>query len=89
MEERIIDDEYGRGIRLKKTKDGFVDVTDELAAEQGEEEQADEVSFEFPMMEGEEAHLEMKAQPAKSNENKKKHSNHHAYRSCFICFMFR
>ena len=31
MEERIIDDEYGRGIRLKKTKDGFVDVTDELA----------------------------------------------------------
>lgn len=54
MEERIIDDEYGRGIRLKKTADGFVDVTDELAAEQGEEEQADEVSFEFPMMEGEE-----------------------------------
>ena len=51
MEERIIDDEYGRGIRLKKTADGFVDVTDELAAEQGEEEQADEVSFEFPMME--------------------------------------
>jgi hypothetical protein len=31
MEERIIDDEYGRGIRLKKTKDGYVDVTDELA----------------------------------------------------------
>ena len=31
MEERIIDDEYGRGIRLKKTKDGVVDVTDELA----------------------------------------------------------
>ena len=54
MEERIIDDEYGRGIRLKKTADGFVDVTDELAAEQNEEEQADEVSFEFPMMEGEE-----------------------------------
>ena len=25
MEERIIDDEYGRGIRLKKTKDGYVD----------------------------------------------------------------
>lgn len=33
MEERIIDDEYARGIRLKKTKDGYVDVTDELAAE--------------------------------------------------------
>ena len=33
MEERIIDDEYARGIRLKKTKDGYVDATDELAAE--------------------------------------------------------
>ena len=33
MEERIIDDEYGRGIRLKKTKDGYVDVTDELTEE--------------------------------------------------------
>jgi hypothetical protein len=31
MEERIIDDEYARGIRLKKTKDGYVDVTDETA----------------------------------------------------------
>jgi tetratricopeptide (TPR) repeat protein len=53
MEERIIDDEYGRGIRLKKTEDGFVDVTDELAARKaGEEEQtADEVSFEFPVLE--------------------------------------
>ncbi|MFR1982428.1 MAG: hypothetical protein ACLS4Z_00830 [Christensenellaceae bacterium] len=30
MEERIIDDEYARGIRLKKTKDGYVDATDEL-----------------------------------------------------------
>ena len=35
MEERMIDDEYGRGVRLKKTKDGYVDVTDELA-EKGE-----------------------------------------------------
>ena len=35
MEERIIDDEYGRGIRLKKTKDGYVDVTDELAEKYG------------------------------------------------------
>lgn len=33
MEERIIDDEYGRGIRLKKTKNGYVDATDELAEE--------------------------------------------------------
>ena len=53
MEERIIDDEYGRGIRLKKTADGFVDVTDELATEHGEEEQVDEVSFEFPVFDGE------------------------------------
>ena len=55
MEERIIDDEYGRGIRLKKTKDGYVDVTDELTpqAEDGEavlEEESDEVSFEFPTL---------------------------------------
>ena len=33
MEERIIDDEYARGIRLKKTKDGYIDATDELAEE--------------------------------------------------------
>ena len=62
MEERIIDDEYGRGIRLKKTKDGYVDVTDELAekdaldqAEQSEtpetEGEYDEVAFEFPDLE--------------------------------------
>lgn len=33
MEERMVDDEYGRGIRLKKTKDGHVDVVDEQADE--------------------------------------------------------
>ncbi|MBQ8685815.1 MAG: hypothetical protein IJ514_06570 [Clostridia bacterium] len=53
MEERIIDDEYGRGIRLKKTKDGYVDVTDELAEDaetvENEELEGDEVAFEFPM----------------------------------------
>lgn len=58
MEERIIDDEYGRGIRLKKTKDGYVDATDELTKEQtdgdallaenGEDELVEEVTFEFP-----------------------------------------
>lgn len=53
MEERIIDDEYGRGIRLRKTKDGYVDVTDELAAEDGVAaedvaQEGEEVSFEFP-----------------------------------------
>ena len=51
MEERIIDDEYGRGVRLKKTKEGYVDVTDTLA-EDKETEAADEVSFEFPMLNG-------------------------------------
>ena len=54
MEERIIDDEYGRGIRLKKTKDGYVDVTDELAKDEEEpvvaEDEGDEIAFEFPMM---------------------------------------
>ena len=53
MEERMIDDEYGRGIRLKKTQDGYVDVTDELA-EDGEAfedgESAEEIAFEFPML---------------------------------------
>ena len=54
MEERIIDDEYGRGVRLKKTKDGYVDVTDELAAskEEIEDAEADEVTVEFPMLNG-------------------------------------
>lgn len=52
-EERIIDEEYGRGIRMKKTADGYVDVTDELA-EEGETtdgtetEETDEMTFEFP-----------------------------------------
>ena len=59
MEERIIDDEYGRGIRLKKTKNGYVDVTDELSentenAETNDEEYGEEVAFAFPMLEGEE-----------------------------------
>ncbi len=54
-EERIIDDEYGRGVKLRKTKDGFVDVTDELL-DGGEEteEQGEEISFAFPILEGEE-----------------------------------
>ena len=59
MEERIIDDEYGRGIRLKKTKNGYVDVTDELAEERVDEEnepetgeeEYEEVAFEFPDLE--------------------------------------
>lgn len=53
-EERIIDDEYGRGVKLRKTKDGYVDVTDELAMDDETEEAVDEVSFEFPMTDEEE-----------------------------------
>ena len=52
MEERIIDDEYGRGVRLKKTKDGYVDVTEDWQAESVDEE-GEEVAFEFPMMDDE------------------------------------
>ncbi len=51
-EERIIDEEYGRGVKLRKTKDGYVDVTDGLAEEETEEG-AEEVSFEFPVMDDE------------------------------------
>ena len=51
MEERIIDDEYGRGVRLKKTKDGYVDVTDEMA-ENSEMEEGEEITFEFPTLGG-------------------------------------
>lgn len=52
MEERIIDDEYGRGVRLRKTKDGYVDVTDEQLDENEEEiVEAEEITFEFPTFE--------------------------------------
>lgn len=53
MEERIIDDEYGRGVKLKKTKDGYVDVTDaELDEDQAlaTEETGEEALFEFPVL---------------------------------------
>ena len=58
MEERMIDDEYGRGVRLKKTKDGYVDATDELAenenVENEETELAEgEISFAFPTIDEE------------------------------------
>lgn len=46
MEERIIDEEYGRGVRLKKTENGFIDVTDELSETDGEA--AEEIVFAFP-----------------------------------------
>ncbi len=54
-EERIIDDEYGRGVKLRKTKDGFVDVTDELLDDGKEnEEVGEEISFAFPLTDMEE-----------------------------------
>ena len=53
-EERIIDDEYGRGIRLRKTKDGYVDVTDELAAGEEYDEEGEEIALEFSVVEEEE-----------------------------------
>ena len=53
MEERIIDDEYGRGIRLKKTKDGYVDATDEQLEDE-EVDEVEEMQFAFPMLDGEE-----------------------------------
>ena len=65
MEERIIDDELKRGVRLKKTKDGYVDVTDELAedqtdgeaAETGEDDEGTEILFEFPDLEEDDEEL--------------------------------
>ena len=52
MEERMIDDEYGRGVKLRKTKDGYVDVTDEAVDENDESVMdAEEINFEFPTFE--------------------------------------
>ena len=51
MEERIIDDEYGRGVRLKKTKNGYVDVTDGEVPDDTQDEMQEaqeEALFEFP-----------------------------------------
>ena len=59
MEERIIDDEYGRGVRLKKTDKGYVDVTDEALETEaqttdGADEYEEEFAFEFPVLETDE-----------------------------------
>ena len=54
MEERIVDDEIGRGIRLKKTKDGYVDVTDVLAPDTDEKmEEVEELTVVLPELDGE------------------------------------
>ncbi len=56
-EERIIDDEYGRGVKLRKTKDGYVDVTDEqldsAPTTDGEMQEEEELTFAFPTQEQE------------------------------------
>lgn len=55
MEERMIDDEYGRGVRLRKTADGYVDVTEEPLQENEDEiVTAEEIAFEFPTFEADE-----------------------------------
>ena len=76
MEERIIDDEYGRGVRLRKTKDGYVDVTDELADGADEaladgELDAEEISFEFPDFVEEEDEDLIGLDPAEAEKRRK------------------
>ena len=51
MEERIVDDEFGRGVRVKKLKDGKVDVEDGLAPET--EEEGEEMELVLPEEEAE------------------------------------
>ena len=50
MEERLMDDEYGKGVKLKKTEEGYVDVTDAAY----DEEEGEEISFEFPVLDTDE-----------------------------------
>ena len=79
MEERIIDEEYGRGVRLKKTKDGFVDVTDELCEADATEtqEEGEEIVIQFPdeeepVFEGEgEEYAELSPEEAAALKKKK------------------
>ena len=68
MEERIIDDVMGRGIRLKKTKDGYTDVTDELAPETEEEEIVEEISVILPEGQDEERILESSVTPMEADD---------------------
>lgn len=67
MDERIIDDEYGRGIRLKKTEEGYVDVTDAAQSE----EDGDEVAFAFPMEEDDEDLVSLSPEEALALRKKK------------------
>lgn len=82
MEERIIKDEYGRGIRMKKTEDGYVDATDELVEETEEASDGvaaeEEVVFEFPQIDEDDEELaalmpeEAEALKKKREEERKK-----------------
>ncbi|MBR2341394.1 MAG: hypothetical protein IKA72_03185 [Clostridia bacterium] len=87
MEERIIDDEYGRGIRLRKTQDGYVDVTDELTetGDESEDFKYDEIAFEFPELEEDdedlvslspEEALALRKRKAEEAENKRRQYAH-------------
>lgn len=77
MEERMIDEEYGRGVRLKRTKDGFVDVTDELCTdEENAAQDGEEIVFQFPdeepVFEGEgEEYAELSPEEAAALKKKK------------------
>ena len=42
-----LDDEYGRGIKLKKTAEGYIDATDELAEEENDESLFDDIEKEW------------------------------------------
>ena len=68
MEERIIDDVMGRGIRLKKTKDGYTDVTDALALETEEEEVVEEISVILPEEQNEETVSESSVPPMEADD---------------------
>ena len=48
MEEKIIDKEIGRKIRVKKTQDGETDIVDDLAETDELAEGEEEYTFELP-----------------------------------------
>lgn len=48
MEERILDDDESRGIKLKRTKDGGTDAVDALAEGEAGEEGAEEIYVDLP-----------------------------------------
>lgn len=80
MEERMIDDEYGRGVKMKKTKDGFVDVTDAEVEDTEElEEGGEEALFEFPAFDEDDEELAMLT-PEEAMQLKKRREEEEAAR---------